>query len=84
MPLILPETRAKTWQHNPYRKEFDRMRGVTFYPVNMPDWYHKLPPYHSAGSKGYRIKPSVPGVKEVAGLDSDRNGEHQFVTEGNV
>ena len=70
VPLILPETRAKTWQHNPYRKEFDRMRGVTFYPVNMPDWYHKLPPYA--------------GVKEVAGNSRDRNGEHQFATEGNV
>jgi hypothetical protein len=48
--LILPGTRAKTWSNNPYRKEFDRMRGVTFYPTNMPDWYHRLPPYGLSGT----------------------------------
>ena len=50
VPLIIHETRAKTWRHNPYRKEFDRMRGVTFYPTNMPDWYHRLPPYGLSGT----------------------------------
>ena len=44
VPLVIPGTRAKTWPDNPYRKEFDKMRGAPFDPAKMPDWWHKRKP----------------------------------------
>ena len=44
-PLIIPDRRVKTWENNPYRKEFDRMKGACFDPKKMPAWYHTMKPY---------------------------------------